>query len=108
MLPTFFNVSTPLEQTSAQWSHVCSACVLFFFYRVCVCVCVRVHADSQLSLGAVEHARQPSQTQPGLTGTGERLSLARVRHATPPPSMYGRGKIKRKSSAAEEMNVFLC
>lgn len=67
---------------------------------VSVCVCGLTAAPS------VQSACQPSQTQSALTGTGERVSLARSRQATPPLPTYG--DIKTKKSYRGGMSLHLC
>lgn len=61
-------------------AYVCfvSKRVFCFFVRVCLRVCVWTR-----SCATVQSPCQPNQSQPELTGTGERVSLAHSRHATP-------------------------
>lgn len=70
---------------------VMCACVLF--PRVSFCFSVSVCAQCGLTAAPLcSPTCQPSQTQPGLTETGERVSLAHSCHATPPLHTYGGGK----------------
>ncbi len=77
-------------------AYVCFVSKRVFCFFVCLCVWTH-------SCATLQSACQPSQSQPGPTGMGERLSLELSRHATPLLLTYWDGK--NTPSYPGEMNL---
>lgn len=82
-----------------MWNRVCVFAIsyarVFCFQESCfvsACLC----AAWTRSCATVQPPCQPRQSQPELTGTGERASLAHLCHATPLLHTYEGGKEKYK------------